>query len=110
MHLEKQVAQLKKRTAASLHNAISVRRLEKFARLEEEILKYVCSRCEVNLDRVPVMFTFSPILALIEMDIYLRWHMAMMILIPYLSNEAGEKPFVAGAVLGCLRLSRPVLI
>lgn len=42
VHLEKQVGQLKKRTAASLHNVISVRRLEKFARLEEEILKYVC--------------------------------------------------------------------
>lgn len=41
VHLDKQVAQLKRRTGASARNKISVRRLERFSRLEEEILKYV---------------------------------------------------------------------
>jgi hypothetical protein len=41
VHLDKQVAQLKSRTGASTRNTISVRRLERFSRLEEEILKCV---------------------------------------------------------------------
>jgi hypothetical protein len=41
VHLDKQVAQLNRRTGALTPNIISVHRLEKFSRLEEEILKYV---------------------------------------------------------------------
>lgn len=40
VHLDKQIAQLEKRTSYSVHKQIPVRRLEKFAKVEEETLKY----------------------------------------------------------------------
>lgn len=40
VHLDKQIAQLEKRTSYSVHRQIPVRRLEKFAKVEEETLKY----------------------------------------------------------------------
>lgn len=71
VHLEKQVAQLKRRTAASPLNAISVRRLEKFARLEEEILKYVSRDWTGSLRPVRLIWILSPIHATMDTDVWL---------------------------------------
>lgn len=40
VHLDKQIAQLEKHTSYSVQKQIPVRRLEKFAKVEEETLKY----------------------------------------------------------------------
>lgn len=41
VHLDKQIAQLEKRTSYSVNKQMPVRRIEKFAKFEEETLKYV---------------------------------------------------------------------